>query len=368
MFQERLALLYKDLKLPVEFPNRKVESYRKVPLQAVSSFTPLHKGVETLDISKIPKSIVVLTMKEAQKTYQTFLENRAKQRKKSETDFFAALAESVKEGGYFFYVPQAVQIDEPLEISFQYHGKEGLFTPHIQIYVARGANVRFQCRPQFKNFESGMINQLIDIYLDRDARCDFVDEALISEKALYINSVRMNLKRAAVLNYWNLSKGSDFYKQDFHAQLLEEESEVSIKGAAMLEEKRVSHTNVLIEHKAPNARSNQHFKAVMKDASKSSFEGKIYVEPKAQQTLAYQLNNNLLLGKDSSCFSKPNLEIFADDVKASHGSTVANLSQEELFYFQARGISKEKASLFLASGFLDEIIKDIPAWHLIRNW
>ncbi len=368
MFEERLALLYKDLEIPVSFPSRKVEAYRKVPLQAVASFSPTQKGSERLDLSKFPSSIVVLTMSEARKTYQTFLENRVKQRKQRETDFFAALAECVKEGGFFFYVPPNVQIEEPLEISYEYEGTGALFTPHIQVYVGRGASVRFQFRPQFNNFESGMINQLIDIYLDRNSRCDWVDEALISEKALYVNSVRMSLKKSAVLNYWNLSKGGSFYKQDYHAQLLEEGSEVSLKGAAILEGKRVSHTNVLIEHKAPNARSNQHFKAVMKDQSKSSFEGKIYVEPEAQQTLAYQLNNNLLLGEGSSCFSKPNLEIFADDVKASHGSTVANLSQEELFYFQARGISKEKASLYLASGFLDEIIKDIPAWHSIRNW
>jgi Fe-S cluster assembly protein SufD len=96
----------------------------------------------------------------------------------------------------------------------------------------------------------------------------------------------------------------------------------------------------------------------MNDQSSSTFEGKIYVIPEAQKTEAYQLNNNLLLGSKSFAFSKPNLEIFADDVKASHGATVSNLSEEELFYFQARGISKKVASETLAKGFLDEIIKD----------
>jgi Fe-S cluster assembly protein SufD len=131
-----------------------------------------------------------------------------------------------------------------------------------------------------------------------------------------------------------------------------------LKGATELTGDNVAHTEVRIEHKAEGARSNQHFKMVLHDQSKGSFEGKIYVDSVAQKTEAYQLNNNLLLGDRATIFTKPNLEIFADDVKASHGATVTRLSEEELFYFQSRGIGKERAGSFLAKGFLKEVLYD----------
>ncbi len=368
MFQERIESLYKVLTPKIAFPDRNVEAYRKIPLQLVAKYPFTNKGGEYLDITQIPKQIIALPMKEAKKTYALFIENRTKERLRFEKDYFAALSDLVKDDGFFIYIPPGTVVEDPIPLHFSFEGEFSHYTPHIQVFVGRGASVKFALKPSFKQFESGMINGIVDIYLDRNANCQWVDEAILPESALYINSVRATLKRGSKLEIWSLSKGSHFFKQDFRAELLEEESEVVLKGAVLLSKKNVSHTQILIEHKAPNCRSRQHFKAVMKDQSSSTFEGKIYVEPEAQKTEAYQLNNNLLLGKQSTVFSKPNLEIFADDVKASHGATVSNLSEEELFYFRARGISKELASLYLSSGFLDEIIKDIPAWHLIQNW
>lgn len=374
MFQDLIESLYTkkpgaqglawDLAWKLGFPSRKVESYRKVPLQTVSKFMFEHKGQAVLDTAHVPKPIVVLSIEEAKKTYGLFLENRAKQRASREKDFFAALTDALYEQGFFIYVPPGTVVKEPIPITLQCQGALSHFASHVQIFVGKGAEVQFHVVPQM---DGGMLTQLVDIYLDKESRCGWVDEANVPNHVIYINSVRASLKRSSKLQVWGVSKGSTFFRQDFCVELLEEESEAILKGAAKLSGKNVSHTQVLIEHKAPCARSNQHFKAVMKDQSSSTFEGKIFVQPEAQKTEAYQLNNNLLLGKESSVFSKPNLEIFADDVKASHGSTVSNLSEEELFYFRTRGISKEMAGNYLASGFLDEIIKDIPSWHLIRN-
>ena len=378
MFKERIESLYSGTGTSREyawkkawslgFPDRKTESYRKISLQPLLKYAVLQKGEELLDLAQIPKPVIALPMEEARKTYALFLENRIKQRVAREHDFFAALNDAVYEKGYFIYVPPNAVVEEPIDLKFNYSGAFSHFAPHIQICVGRGAAARFNFSSLFTYFESGLITAKVDIYLDRDAQCDVIDDLIIPNSALYVNSLRATLKKGSKLNVWSVTKGSSFLKQDFKVELLEEDSEVSLKGAAFLTESKVSHTQVLIEHKAPNATSRQHFKAVMNDKSSSTFEGKIYVEPEAQKTEAYQLNNNLLLGKESSCFSKPGLEIFADDVKASHGATVAKLSEEELFYFQTRGISKELAGSYLATGFLDEIIKELPHWHLIRNW
>jgi Fe-S cluster assembly protein SufD len=139
-------------------------------------------------------------------------------------------------------------------------------------------------------------------------------------------------------------------------QLAEENSSVSLQGLSMLTDQRQAHMHALIDHAAPHCESRQHFKSALAGQSQSSFEGKIFVRPIAQKTMAYQLNNNLILSDQARSNSKPNLEIFADDVKASHGSTVTQLSQEELFYLRSRGLPKEEAKSLLTHGFCKELI------------
>jgi Fe-S cluster assembly protein SufD len=128
----------------------------------------------------------------------------------------------------------------------------------------------------------------------------------------------------------------------------------------MLQQASQSHTHVFVEHAAPHARSLQKFKGVLKDIAQSSFEGKIFVRPVAQKTEAYQLNHNLLLSEGAIANAKPNLEIFADDVKASHGATFSQVDEEQLFYLKSRGLSSMDATQLLIRGFMQEMIDQIP--------
>ena len=145
------------------------------------------------------------------------------------------------------------------------------------------------------------------------------------------------------------------HRSSLRIELLEENSEALLQGLWRLKEKKECHTHTLVQHLAPHTRSRQHYKGVLQEEAKSSFTGKIYVHPEAQKTEAYQLNNNLLLSPQSKAYSKPNLEIFADDVKASHGATIAQLNAEDLFYLQSRGLTKKEAQEFLIEGFCKEL-------------
>ncbi len=113
---------------------------------------------------------------------------------------------------------------------------------------------------------------------------------------------------------------------------------------------------MLGEHLAPHCTSMQRYKGVLTGKAKSYFQGKIYVQKEAQKTESYQRNNNLLLSDQAEASSRPNLEIFADDVKASHGATVGKLEDEPLFYMKSRGISESDAKIFLVKGFCQEVI------------
>ncbi len=158
----------------------------------------------------------------------------------------------------------------------------------------------------------------------------------------------------------SVTTGAETVRQDYHATLSGEAADATLQGIWMLKDRREAHTHVVMHHEAPHCRSMQLFKGVLDERSKSSFEGKIYVQKEAQKTEAYQLNKHLLLGERVIANSKPNLEIFADDVKASHGATMTQVDESELFYLKARGISEKAAKALLIHGFCQEMIEKIP--------
>jgi Fe-S cluster assembly protein SufD len=141
--------------------------------------------------------------------------------------------------------------------------------------------------------------------------------------------------------------------------LLGQQANAELFGLSFLEQGRHSHVHVHMDHSAQGAQSYQKFKNVLLDRSRASFTGKIHVRRPAQKTQAYQLTQSLLLSPQVMTFAKPNLEIFADDVKASHGATIAQLDEEQMLYLQTRGISKEIAKDLLTQGFCQEMLESI---------
>jgi Fe-S cluster assembly protein SufD len=149
-------------------------------------------------------------------------------------------------------------------------------------------------------------------------------------------------------------------RNDYRVVIGGENAEASLNGVWMLGDRNESHMHVIVDHQAPHCRSMQLFKGVLNGNSHSSFEGKILVRQAAQKTEAFQLNNNLLLSDRAHADSKPNLEIFADDVKASHGATVGQLDKEQIFYMKTRGFHEADAKNLLVYGFCEEVIDMIP--------
>ncbi|NGX54464.1 MAG: FeS cluster assembly protein SufD [Chlamydiae bacterium] len=144
---------------------------------------------------------------------------------------------------------------------------------------------------------------------------------------------------------------------DYRVILAGEHATVELAGLSFLKD---SHTTVFIDHQKPHTHSNQTFKGVLDGVNRSSFAGKIIIRKEAQKSQAYQKNHNLLLSDTARAISKPHLEIFADDVKASHGATVGQLNEEHLFYLKSRGLSHERARNLQIFGFVQEITKQIP--------
>ncbi|MGZ3732597.1 MAG: Fe-S cluster assembly protein SufD, partial [Parachlamydiaceae bacterium] len=201
------------------------------------------------------------------------------------------------------------------------------------------------------------INQRFDVSLEENAHVRYVQlNHHASSDVWHFDAVRGTLKKSSSLTCVNVSNGSATVRNDYRVSLSGENCETSLNGVWMLKERREAHQHIFIDHQAPHCFSRQLFKGALKDTSHSSFEGKIVVRQEAQETNAFQLNNNLLLNEGATAESKPNLEIFADNVKASHGATIGQLEKEELFYMQSRGFSSEEAKQLLVHGFCQDVL------------
>ena len=316
---------------------------------------------ELSNTKAVPSSVAILSLQEAMATYGTFLTNQWSKSIKEEKDAFALLNSALHQQGAFIYVPPKTVCSATIQIlNFLQEEQSNsllLTNPRLQLFIGAQSEANFLICQKQSDPHAQLINQLIEVSLEESARAHF-SQLYYEQPALSwkFSAFRATLKRNAYLKTLCISEGSATTRMDYHVTLTGENSEASLNGLCMVKEKREAHTNICIEHQAPHCRSHQLFKSILNDFGKTSFEGKILVKQAAQKTEAFQLNNNLLLSDYAHADSKPNLEIFADDVKASHGATVGQLDQEQLFYMKTRGFSHAIATNLLVFGFCEQII------------
>lgn len=291
---------------------------------------------------RLPVPLVCFPIDGAIRSYGLFLQARLAKLIQEEIDPFAALNGAFQGRGAFLYVPPKCKA--ALHLAHLYLSDE-MASPRLHIYLGRGSELHLT---QTSAGKSGFSNGFLDFVLDDGAKLSLIDHAMGDFQA-----IRATLKRGSHLKTVYLGQKR---RVSIHVQLAEENSEVELLGLSRLNGSEEAHIHATVEHIAPHTRSRQHFKSVLKGQSRFSFEGKIHVRPAAQKTEAYQLNNNLVLSDEASANAKPNLEIFADDVKASHGATVGQLNEEEIFYLRSRGLGLEQAQQWLIEGFCKEIL------------
>lgn len=309
------------------------------------------------NISGLQNRATLLELTEAMHEYQAFLNNQWTSALKEETDPFALLNMALHLKGLFFYVPPGCLIDSPIQFLHFLTGEGQWACPRMHIVAGKNSRFSIVASTVEQKGGSNAVNQVVDLLLEDNAKVHYTQVCSRLESTSWqMDAFRAKLKRDSELQVASVTTGALTVRQDYRVTLTQEGALAQLNGLWALDEKREAHTNVLIEHQAPHCRSHQLFKGVLTDISRSSFEGKILVRQAAQKTDAYQLNRNLLLSDLANADSKPNLEVFADDVKASHGATVGQLDAEQLFYLQARGLSAVEAKNVLIQGFTQEVI------------
>ncbi len=279
------------------------------------------------------------------------------------------LNHALAENGYFLEVKQNYKFKKVLVV-YNY------FTEDIKNKILNNKNKIKVCQ----NSEVHLIDYIVNksqFKFINNAYDDLILEKNAKFKNLFINSKINNgyfykfSKNSLYLNssYSNFifSSGLKFNKLDIECDLLEKNSKCDISSALFLGKSEHQEIKTRINHYAPNCESYQKVKKVLSSDSKGVYQGKIFVKDNAQKTDAYQLSKALLLNDDAEFNSKPELEIYADDVKCSHGSTSGSIDEDSIFYLMTRGLSKNDAKKLLITGFLNEIIENIKS-ETIKNF
>lgn len=318
-----------------------------------------HFVPELSRIKALPKKMVVLRLSEAMKTYGSLLTNQIGKAIKEELDPFALLNLALHGEGLFLYLPPKTVCTVPLQILHIVDGSlaNPFASPRLQLFAGAFTEIELFVTHAFLTSSRGFINQRTDIAIEENAHVRVV-QANFHENSdhWHFDALRATLKKASTLKTIGVTNGSKTVRNDYRASLIGEQAEALLAGVWMLQDHRETHQHVFVDHQAPNCLSRQLFKGVLNDAGHSSFEGKIMVRKEAQETNAFQLNRNLLLNEGATAESKPNLEIFADNVKASHGATIGQLEKEELFYMRSRGFPEADAKKLLIHGFCQEVL------------
>ena len=202
-------------------------------------------------------------------------------------------------------------------------------------------------------------NMATEIVIGPNARLNHIRSQEDSNQAIQTNMVHITMERDSHLNSFSLNLGGKLTRHDIHAVLNGPNIECSLNGISLLQGKQHGDTTILMEHAAPHCRSNQFYRTILADESRGVFQGKVHVHKVAQKTDGYQLSNTLLLSPKAEMDTKPELEIYADDVKCSHGSTSGAIDDVALFYLQSRGVPRRRAQALLVLAFLAEAIEEI---------
>ena len=280
-------------------------------------------------------------------------------------DYFTHINQSFCLNGLFIYVHDNCIIDEPVFIQQDcYNENETFHQTHNLILIGRDASMHL-IKKELCTGDGGKVfhNLLTDAVILDNGKFSFNRLQNECKDTYQITHFYASLLPHAELNVNNVTIGGAFARNNYWVEMNGVQSNAKLKGLSLLNDQQHADSWIKISHNAPFCESDQLFKSIVDDEATSVFSGRIYVAKHAQKTNAYQSNKNIVLKETANSYSKPQLEIYADDVKCSHGSTSGQLNEDELFYLRARGIREQEARKLLLYAFAKNLVEQVDDEH-----
>ncbi|HSK63383.1 MAG TPA: Fe-S cluster assembly protein SufD [Pyrinomonadaceae bacterium] len=273
----------------------------------------------------------------------------------------AALNTAFVQSGVFLFIPKGVKVETPIQITFLTDAEHAGSASFPRLLVVAEANSSATIIESFVSTgaQQYFTNAIAEIVVKDGARLEHYRMQRESREAFHVSLTSAELGRSSSYDTTSINIGARLARHDISVVMDHEGAECWVDGLYLVAANQHSDTHSVIDHKQPHCNSHQLYKGILDDNGRAVFNGKIFVREGAQKTDAMQTNKNLLLSPQARVDTKPQLEIYADDVKCAHGAAVGQIDQEELFYLQTRGINPELARNLLTYGFAEEVIQKI---------
>ena len=272
-----------------------------------------------------------------------------------------ALNTSYAKEGAFVYIPKKTVAEKPIEIIHFSSGDEAALwlQPRNLIVVDENSQVQIIERHQSLKEHPVVTNSVTEIYVHKEAYVDYYKLQNDLTTACLIDNTYIVQEKNSHASVHTFSLGGKLIRNNLRYFHKGERILSTLKGVTILEGKQHVDHSTLVHHSQPNCESHQDYKGIFSERSEGVFNGQILVDKIAQKTNAFQQNNNILLDDKATVNSKPQLEIFADDVKCSHGCTIGQMDEEALFYLRTRGIPKKEAKALMTYAFANNVLESV---------
>ncbi len=281
----------------------------------------------------------------------------------------AAMNTAFAKEGAFIRVKKKHTVEKPVQVIYfsTHHDYEVLAQPRNLIVLEENAEVTIVERHQSLSDKTVLTNAATEIFAEKNARLHYYKVQNDALNASLIDSTSVKQSEGSQVNLGTFSFGNQFIRNNLNLFLEGEHTETFMDGITVIGEGQLVDHHTLADHQKPNCHSNELYKGIYDGNARGVFNGKVMVHPNAQKTNAFQQNNNILLTDKASIDTKPQLEIFADDVQCSHGCTIGQLNEEAMFYLRARGIPEKEAKALLLYAFANDGLRNVKIPELRKK-
>jgi Fe-S cluster assembly protein SufD len=353
---------------PVFEPARQIpdpEVVRAFPLSSLEAirlvFVNGHFAPALSSTAALPAGTIVTSIGQALASNLPELEQHLSRYAKQETQAFTALNTAFFQDGAFVRIPENAEVPLPIHLAYISTAREIGSTYNPRNLVIAGAGSRATIIESYHSTRAAayFTNAVTELFVGDNAvleHCKFQDESLA---AFHVAAIHVQAGRNSNVVWHSISTGARLARNNIHAMLGGQGLECTLNGLYLTKNDQLADHHMVVEHAEPNCASHEYFNGILDGRSKGVFHGRILVRQIAQKTDAKQTNKNLLLSDDATVDTKPQLEIYADDVKCTHGATVGQLNEDSIFYLRSRGIGTETARRMLIHAFAGEITERI---------
>ena len=307
-----------------------------------------------------PNGVTVGSLRAAKELAEKLTKPYQENMDKMEYTGLYSLNGALWQDGFFVYIPDNIHFDKTIQLANVVKTRQDLFiNTRNLVIVGKNASLKLIHCDDTLESKNTLINGVTEIIVDKNAHFDYFKMENKDNNAVLLNSITIHQHENSHVNTNTNTFNGGLVHNTISCSLLEPHASIHFNGLYMADKNQNVSNCLRVNHFAPNCTSHQSYNGMLDDAAKAHFVGHIYVAPDAQKTEAYQLNRNILLTDDASINTKPFLEIYADDVKCSHGATVGQMDDNAIFYLRSRGICEKNARTLLMHAFAKEILDKI---------